>query len=101
VALLTLSAKAQGPAAWTASGTGPHTTCTTPVAGSYFLCVATDGVYVSNNGGSYFQIMPPSSAVAGVTSLSVNGGTPQTGAVAISIPTKFVGNSMTVTGSIQ
>ena len=61
---------AQAAQAYTMAGGAAHTTCTTPVAGSYFLCVATDGVWVSNNGSAYFQIVPPASVVAGVTSFA-------------------------------
>lgn len=83
--------RAQGPVAATMSGFGPHTTCTTPVAGSYFLCMATDGIWVSNNGAAYFQLLVPV-AVAGVTSVQqcnlagANCGTPQVGTVVLKVP---------------
>jgi hypothetical protein len=87
--------QAQGPAAATISGGGPHTTCTTPVAGAYFLCPASDGIWVSNNGAPYFQIVAPAS-FSGITSISVNGGAPQPGpTVALTIPVNPV---MTVNG---
>lgn len=87
--------RAQSPQAYTMQGTAAHTTCITPVAGSYFLCVATDGVWVSNSGGAYFQILPQAAQVAGVTSLSVNGGAAQTGSVALTIPTKATSSTTT------
>lgn len=72
---------AQSAVAFTMQGGGPHTTCATPATGSYFLCPATDGIWVSNNGSAYFQILPPVSGVTGVTSW--NG---QTGAVIYNAP---------------
>jgi hypothetical protein len=98
IALLTFSARAQGPVAWTVSGAGLHTTCSTPVAGSYFLCVATDGVYVSNNGGAYFQIVPPSTASGTLTGISVNGTAmvpTSAGVVALTVPTTAVSTTST------
>ena len=47
---------AQGQTAMTMSGGAAHSTCLTPAAGSYFFCVATDGIWISNNGAAYFQI---------------------------------------------
>lgn len=66
---------------------GTHTLCT-PVApaGTMTICGATDGPWVSWNGGAFVQIQT-GEAAAGVTSISVNGGTAQTGAVALTIPT--------------
>ena len=72
--------RTQTASAVTTQGGGPHTTCLTPVAGSYFFCVATDGVWVSNNGAAYFQVVAP--AASAVT--SVNG---KTGAVTIAATT--------------
>src|SRR5271156_3638674 len=60
--------RAQSPQAFTISGGGTHATCQTPVVGSYFLCAATDGIWVSNNGAAYFQVNPPSAVPAGVSS---------------------------------
>lgn len=83
-------ARAQGASAATFSGSGPHTTCTTPVSGAYFLCIATDGVWVSNNGALYFQITAPSSSgVTSVQTCNLAGttcGTAVTGAVVLKIP---------------
>ena len=95
VAFHAISTKAQTPAAYTMSGAAAHTTCTTPVAGSYFLCVATDGIWVSNSGGAYFQIVPPAAQTAGVTSW--NG---LTGAVTYSAPTPPVSSVNGKTGAV-
>ena len=64
--------RTQTASAVTTQGGGPHTTCLTPVAGSYFFCVATDGVWVSNNGATYFQVVAPV-ATAGVTAINICG----------------------------
>ena len=85
---------AQTAVALTIAGMAPHTTCLTPVAGQYYLCQATDGTWVSNNGGAYFQILP-STAVAGVTSW--NG---LTGAVIYTPPTAPVMSVNGKTGAI-
>jgi hypothetical protein len=77
----------QAASAGTLQGTAVHTTCLTPAVGAYFLCLATDGIWISNNGAAYFQIVQ-SGGSAGVTSITVNGGTAVTGAVALTIPTK-------------
>jgi len=60
---------AQTAEAATFQGLAAHTTCLTPVTGSYFLCVASDGIWVSNNGAAYFQVVA-SSGTAGVTSFN-------------------------------
>lgn len=86
IALLTLSAKAQGPTAATSEGSGPHTTCTTPAVGHYYLCQAIDGIWVSNSGGAYFQLVPPSVVIGGVTSVAINGVT-KTGAASFTLTT--------------
>ena len=83
---------AQGAGAGTFSGSGPHTSCTTPVAGSYFLCVATDGIWISNNGAAYFQVVAPSAGVA-----SWNG---QTGAVTYTPPAYPVTSVNGKTGAV-
>jgi hypothetical protein len=97
IALLCLVAwrmgRAQAPQAATFSGSAAHTTCLTPAAGSYFLCVASDGIWVSNNGGAYFQLTPQASA--GVTSW--NG---QTGAVTYAPPVAPVTSVNGKTGAV-
>lgn len=69
---------AQAAAAWSMQGQGPHTTCLTPAAGAYILCPATDGIWISNNGAAYFQLLAPVPA-GGMTSITING-TTKTGA---------------------
>lgn len=61
-----------------------HTSCTVATGITQF-CFASDGLWQSISGGAYTQIGTPA---AGVTSISVNGGTAQTGAVALTIPSK-------------
>jgi hypothetical protein len=83
----------QGLQALSYQGSGPHATCATPVVGTTWFCVATDGVYVSTNGGAYAQIGLPvaSIGVSSITVCSATGGAcgpPQTGAVNLNIPTK-------------
>ncbi len=63
--------EAQNAQAATFVGAAAHTTCLTPVAGSYFLCVASDGVWVSNSGAAYFQLTAP--GVAATPSITLNG----------------------------
>jgi hypothetical protein len=70
--LVGVSLRAQSPQAYTMSGGAAHTTCTTPASGAYFLCVATDGVWVSNNGAAYFQIVQQRAASP---TLTINGTT--------------------------
>jgi hypothetical protein len=71
---------------------GLHTSCTvTPTSTTY--CFAADGLWQSINGGAFTQL---GGGVAGVTSVTVNGGTPQTGAVALTIPTQATTTSTTV-----
>jgi hypothetical protein len=95
---------AQTPAAYTMSGAAAHTTCLTPATGAYFLCVASDGVWVSNNGAAYFQIVPQAGTV-GVTSVQqcnlagANCGTVQTGAVVLKVPQTVAITTPTVTTS--
>ena len=67
-----------------------HTSCT-PVTGQTSICLASDGLWQSINGGAFTQV-----GGAGVTSIAVNGGTAQTGAVALTIPSKASG-SVTLT----
>lgn len=62
-----------------------HASCTvTPNVTTF--CFADDGLFVSLTGAAFAQVGQPS--VTGVSSISVNGGTAQTGAVALTIPTK-------------
>jgi hypothetical protein len=87
---------AQSAQAYTMAGSAAHTTCVTPAVGSYFLCVATDGIWVSNNGAAYFQILPPTSTTGTVT--SVNSIKPDsTGNVTLAIPSTAALPSQTLT----
>lgn len=71
--------------------------CPAVVTGQTIWCFAGNAViYVSNNGAAYVQYAPPSAG--GVTSVVVNGGTPQIGAVTLTIPTKA---TTTATTTIQ
>ena len=83
--------KAQSAQAATFQGGAAHSTCLTPATGSYFLCVATDGVWVSNNGAAYFQVTAPA-ASSGITGITYNGtAVPvSAGVAAITGPTKAV-----------
>jgi hypothetical protein len=82
--ILSMVSRAQTPATLQLTGTQSHTACTLSTTGSATFCFATDGLWQSLNGGAYTQI----GASAGVTSIAVNGGAAQTGAVALTIPTK-------------
>lgn len=82
------SVKAQLPAnAVTIVGGGPVSTCAKPIAGLVFLCVGTDDIIASKNGSvpiSMFSVP----VAAGVTSISVNGSAPLSGAISLTIPSK-------------
>jgi hypothetical protein len=60
--------------------------CPTPATGYTIYCMAYDKFQVSLNGAAYVVIWP-ATVTAGVTSVTVNGGTPQSGAVLLTIPT--------------
>jgi hypothetical protein len=62
---------------------GVHTSCTFPT-GAPSAMVATDGLWYTPNGSSPVNVAAPQSG--GVTSVSVNGGTAQSGAVTLTIP---------------
>lgn len=68
-----------------------HTACTV-TASTTTYCFANDGLYVSLNGAAFTQI----GGSTGVTSITVNGGVPQTGPIALTIPSKA---TTTVTAS--
>jgi hypothetical protein len=71
---------AQTAGAVTFQGGGPHTTCATPVPGISQTCIASDGLYQSDNGGAYWRVIQlTTSAVT-----SVNG---KTGAVVLGATT--------------
>lgn len=97
---------AQSAAAYTMAGTASHSTCLTPAAGQYFLCVANDGIWVSNNGTAYFQITAPA-ASAGITSVNVcnalgancSPAAVSNGAVNLNIPTKVTVAAPSVTST--
>lgn len=97
VALNILPIKAQTTAPWQVGvGTSTHTACTVVPASTQY-CFAFDGLWVSLNGAAYVQVQT-GTVTAGVTSITINGGTPQTGPVALTIPTKA---SSTTTTTIQ
>ena len=86
--------KAQLPAnAATIVGGGPVSTCAKPVTGLVFLCVGTDDIIASKNGSVPVSIF--SVPVVGVSSISVNGSAPLSGAVSLTIPSKAVTTSST------
>lgn len=92
---------AQTTAPWQV-GVGPatHTSCTV-LAGTTQYCFASDGLWVSLNGAAYVQ-MQTSLVANGVTSISINGQTPVTGAVTLTIPTKALSQTTaTTTTTIQ
>jgi hypothetical protein len=68
--------------------------CPAPTLGFTIYCRAADKFEVSANGGPYVVIWP-NPIVAGVTSISVNGGTPMTAAVVLTIPTKATSTTTT------
>ena len=73
-----------GPIQYFAPGAGTTVTnCGTPTSG-FPLCGVATGWYIWN-GTAWMQLGMASTG--GVTSISVNGGAAQTGAVAISVPT--------------
>lgn len=86
----------------TFQSTVPHTSCPAVAANITQYCFASDGEFESIAGAAYVQVQAGAPA-GGVTSLSVNGGTPQTGAVSITVPTKvtLTATAPTVTGTIQ
>lgn len=67
------------------AGTTLAANCGTPATPS--ICVVGSGVAIWQNSTDGWFTPQKSTAVAGVTSLSVNGGVAQTGAVALSVPT--------------
>src|SRR5580765_185991 len=76
--------------------TAPSTACPAPQTATTFYCFATDGLMASINGAKYVALPQPIVA-AGVTQITVNGGTPQTGAVVLTIPTKALIPATTAT----
>lgn len=70
-----------------------HTSCVVAVSTTQ-LCFATDGLWLSVNGAAYVQVQT-GTVVTGVTSIAVNGGLAQTGAVALTIPTKATSSTTT------
>lgn len=81
------------PSFFTVAASVLHTNCPAPISGQTSYCFAGDGLWVALNGTAYAQL-----GSTGVSSVSVNGGTPQTGAVIIKVPTTVTG---TWTGTIQ
>lgn len=103
--------QAQTPVAATLQGSAAHTTCITPVAGQYFLCLATDGIWVSNNGAAYFQLLA-AGATAGVqkvngvapgatgnVTVSCAGTTPATSAPVSAPPLTITGGDLAIGGA--
>ena len=80
--------EAQTPAPWSFSVSAPHTSCPAVAAGVSQYCFATDGIWQSLNGVAWVQV---GVQAGGVSSITVNGGTAQTGPVALTIPTKVAG----------
>jgi hypothetical protein len=86
-----INLRAQTSNPWQATVSGAHTLCA-PVSplGQGTYCFASDGLWVSQNGAAYVQL--GAAATAGVSSIAVCNaaglvcGTPQTGAVSLSIP---------------
>jgi hypothetical protein len=82
---------------------GTVTGCTV-VSGQSVFCFTTGNgttpaaLYVSSIGGAFAQV---GGTVGGVSSIAVNGGAAQTGAVALTIPSKVTINPVTPTGTIQ
>jgi len=64
---------------------GPHTSCTITPSQTQ-VCLASDGLWLSINGAAYVQVQ--TGTAVGVTSISVNGSSPLTGAIALTIPSK-------------
>lgn len=67
---------------------GSHTSCQLSGQGQTNLCGAGDGVWLSVNGSAYFQVTAPVAVSGGVTSISINGGAAQSGAVTFKIPSQ-------------
>jgi hypothetical protein len=73
--------------------------CTAPAAGVTIYCTTGSvGMLISCNGSPYIPGVVCGGAAAGVTSISVNGGNPQTGSVALTIPSKAT-STATVPGA--
>lgn len=72
-----------------------HTACTV-TTGLTQMCLASDGMWISVNGTAYVQVQT-GTPVAGVTSITVNGGVAQTGPVALTIPTKAISTTTSST----
>lgn len=75
-------------------GPATHTACTVAPALTQ-MCLASDGLWLSVNGAAYVQVQT-GTAVAGVTSISVNGSAPLSGAISLTIPSKATTTSTTV-----
>jgi hypothetical protein len=71
--------------------------CPAPSVGYTIYCQGSDKFQISANGAPYTVVWPAGSApiTTGVTSITVNGGTPQTGPVVLTIPTKAVSSTTT------
>jgi hypothetical protein len=69
--------------------------CPAPTVGYTIYCTASDKFQVSANGAAYVVIWPSAPPAAGVTSISINGGAPVSGAVSFTIPSKAVSTTTT------
>jgi hypothetical protein len=69
-------------------------TCPTPVAGMSWYCDTYSGPYFSFNGTAYVAL--PIIATPGITGITVNGGSVQTGpTVSLTVPTKAISTTTT------
>lgn len=70
-----------------------HAACTVAV-GMTQMCLASDGLWLSVNGAAYAQVNT-GGTIVGVSSISVNGSAPLSGAISLTIPSKAVTTSTT------
>jgi len=90
--------QAQSAQAATFVGLAAHTTCLAPTAGAYYLCQATDGTWISNNGSPYFQVVAPTAVTGAV--LSIQGVVPgATGSIKLTCTGTFPPTTTTPTTS--
>lgn len=82
-----------------------HTSCPVAIAGVTQYCFASDGLWVSVNGGVFSQLgVQPLPGVSSVTVCNLSGvtcGAPQTGVVSINIPSKVTVTSTAPTATLQ
>lgn len=89
----------------TIQSTIAHTSCPAVIAGVTQYCFASDGLWVSVNGGVFSQLgVQPLPGVSSVTVCNLSGvtcGAPQTGVVSINIPSKVTVTSTAPTATLQ